>query len=182
MPFDHFDLIAGIYDRSGQFQVSEMLSGLLGLSPNCLLLDAGGGTGRVAAALRSLVGNVIVADPSRGMLRRASARGLATVCAPAELLPFPSGSFDRVIMVDALHHVFDQGQAARELFRLLAPGGRMVIVEPDIRKFIVKVVAAGEKVLLMRSHFLNGEKIVALLNASDAKTGVYYALVSANWC
>jgi hypothetical protein len=34
----------------------------------------------------------------------------------------------------------------------------------------------------MRSHFLNGEKIVALLNASDAKTGVYYALVSANWC
>ena len=121
MPFDHFDLIAGLYDRSGQFQVSETLAGLLALSPDCFLLDAGGGTGRVAAALRSKVGNVIVADLSRGMLRRASAKGLATVCAPAELLPFPIGRFDRVIMVDALHHVIDQDRTARELFRMLAP-------------------------------------------------------------
>ena len=174
MPFDHFDLIAGLYDRSGQFQVSETLSGLLSLAPNCLLLDAGGGTGRVAGALRSLVGNVIVADLSRGMLRRASAKGLATVCAPVELLPFPSDSFDRIIMVDALHHVIDQGQTARELFRLLAPGGRIVIVEPDIRKTLVKIVAIGEKVLLMRSHFLMGENIAALFVGTDAKTGVYY--------
>ena len=174
MPFDHFDLIAGLYDRSGQFQVSETLSGLLSLAPNCLLLDAGGGTGRVAGALRSLVGNVIVADLSRGMLRRASAKGLATVCAPAELLPFPSDSFDRIIMVDALHHVIDQRQTARELFRVLAPGGRIAIVEPDIRKAIVKVIAIGEKILLMRSHFLTGEQITVLFTHPYAKTAVYY--------
>jgi len=150
------------------------LSGLLSLSPNCLLLDAGGGTGRVAAALRSQVGNVIVADLSRGMLRHASAKGLATVCAPAELLPFPSGSFDRIILVDALHHVIDQGRTARELFRLLTPSGRLVIVEPDIRKPIVKVIAIGEKVLLMRSHFLTGDKIAALFVGMDAKIGLFY--------
>jgi ubiquinone/menaquinone biosynthesis C-methylase UbiE len=174
MPFDHFNLIAGIYDRSGEYQVSKTLSGLLSLSPNCLLLDAGGGTGRVSAALRRMVGDVIVADLSLGMLRRASAKGLASVYAPAELLPFSSCSFDRIIMVDALHHVIDQHQTAQELFRLLSPGGRIVIVEPDIRRPFVKMIAIGEKVLLMRSHFLTGEKIAALFPDSDAMTGLYY--------
>lgn len=174
MPFDHFDFIAGIYDRSGDFQVSEELSRWLSLSPTFRLLDAGGGTGRVAAALRSMVREVFVADLSRGMLRRAAGKGLTTVCAPAESLPFPSGSFERVIMVDTLHHVIDQSQSAGELFRLLTPGGRIVIVEPDIRKFIVKGIAIGEKVLLMRSHFLSGEEIAALFTDPDANTSLFY--------
>jgi demethylmenaquinone methyltransferase/2-methoxy-6-polyprenyl-1,4-benzoquinol methylase len=174
MPFDHFNLIAGFYDRGGQFRVSEFLLGLLALSTNCFLLDAGGGTGRAAAALHSMVKDVFVADPARGMLRRAAGKGLATVCAPAESLPFPSGSFERIIMVDALHHVIDQGQTACELFRILAPGGRIVIIEPDIRKPIVRFIAIGEKVLLMRSHFLTCEKITALFSDLEAKIGVYY--------
>jgi demethylmenaquinone methyltransferase/2-methoxy-6-polyprenyl-1,4-benzoquinol methylase len=174
MTFDHFNLIAGVYDRAGQFQVSELLAGLLDVSPDSLLLDAGGGTGRVAAALCKKVRDVFVADISRGMLRRAAGKGLATVCAPAESLPFHSRSFDRIVMVDALHHVIDQRQAVRELFRLLAPGGRIVIVEPDIRKPGVKLLAIGEKALLMRSHFLNGEKIAVLFADPEAKTGLYY--------
>jgi ubiquinone/menaquinone biosynthesis C-methylase UbiE len=174
MPFDHFGAIAGVYDRAGQFQVSEALAGLLSLSPESRLLDAGGGTGRVATALRSMVKQVFVADISRGMLQRAAGRGLAAVCTPVESLPFPSGSLERVIMVDALHHVLDQRQTARELLRVLAPGGRIVIVEPDIRKFAVKAIAVGEKILLMRSHFLTGEKIAALFTGLQARTGLVY--------
>jgi ubiquinone/menaquinone biosynthesis C-methylase UbiE len=174
MPIDHFDLIAGFYDRAGEFRVSEQLLGWLSLSPNCLLLDAGGGTGRVAASLRGMVRDVFVADLSFGMLRRSADKRLATICSPVELLPFPSGSIDRIVMVDALHHVTDQGQTACELLRILAPGGRMVIVEPDIHKFIVKLIAIGEKVLLMRSHFLTGEKIAALFTDQDANTAVHY--------
>ncbi len=65
-------------------------------------------------------------------------------------------------MVDALHHVFNQRQTLAELWRVLAPGGRIVIIEPDIHKFAVKLIAVAEKILLMRSHFLPGEKIAAL--------------------
>jgi ubiquinone/menaquinone biosynthesis C-methylase UbiE len=174
MPFDHFNLIAGFYDRAGQFRVSDFLLGLLTLTSNCRLLDAGGGTGRAAAALRSKVRMVVVADPAPGMLRRAAGKGLATVRTPAESLPFPDGSFERIIMVDALHHVFDQRQTACELFRILAPGGRIVIIEPDFRKASVRFLAIGEKVLLMRSHFLTGEKITAFFTDQDARIGVYY--------
>jgi demethylmenaquinone methyltransferase/2-methoxy-6-polyprenyl-1,4-benzoquinol methylase len=162
MPFDHFDLIAGLYNRTAQFSAPAPLLDLLALSPDGLLLDAGGGTGRVAEALRGMVREVVVVDLSRGMLRHAAHKGLATVCAPAEHLPFASGAFDRIIMVDALHHVFDQRQTVTDLWRLLAPGGRIVIIEPDIHKFAVKLITIGEKMLLMRSHFLPAEKIGAL--------------------
>jgi ubiquinone/menaquinone biosynthesis C-methylase UbiE len=174
MPFDHFNLVAGLYDRTGPFRVTESLHELLSLSSNNLLLDVGGGTGRVAMALRGMVKHVFVVDVSNGMLRRAAGKGLASILAPAESLPFPPGSFDRIIMVDALHHVLDQRQTASELWRVLAPGGRVLIIEPDIRKAYVKLIALGEKILLMRSHFLTGEEIISLFEDLDVKGNVVY--------
>jgi ubiquinone/menaquinone biosynthesis C-methylase UbiE len=172
MPFDHFNLIAGCYDRAAQFTVTEQLLRLLAPSPENSLLDAGGGTGRVAEALRSMVNTIVVADLSRGMLRRAANKGLATICTPLEHLPFPSGTFDRIIIIDALHHVFDQSLTAHELWRTLAFGGRILIVEPDIHHFIVKLLALGEKIILMRSHFLPYEKITPLFDNTNAHISV----------
>jgi ubiquinone/menaquinone biosynthesis C-methylase UbiE len=172
VPFDHFDLIAGLYNRSAQFSVPAKLVELLALPEDGSLLDAGGGTGRVTEAFSNMVRGRIIADPSRGMLRLASEKGLAAVCAPAEKLPFASNTFDGIIMVDAFHHVNDQAETVRELWRVLSPGGRVVIIEPDISKFIVKVIAAVEKLLLMRSHFLSAEKISALFTDLNIGVGV----------
>ena len=88
--------------------------------------------------------------------------GLRPVCSGSESLPFADNSFERVIMVDALHHVIDQAHTAREMFRVLKPGGLLVIEEPDIRTFGVKLIAIAEKLLLMRSHFLAPDEIVKL--------------------
>ncbi len=57
-------------------------------------------------------------------------------------------------MVNALHHVCNQQETVNELWRTLQPGGRIVIEEPDVRTFAVKLFALGEKLALMRSHFL----------------------------
>lgn len=175
MPFDHFNLIAGFFDRVAQFTITEPLIGLLSLSSNQVLLDAGGGTGRVAAAIRDTVRETVVVDMSRGMLRYAVEKGLDAVHAPAERLPFPSGTFDRIVMLDALHHVHNQSQTAGELWRVLAPGGRLVIVEPDIHQFAVKLIALGEKLLLMRSHFLSDEEITSLFMDREARSRVVYS-------
>lgn len=167
MHFDHFDFIAPLYHKVGSYSSLETMLDVCALPVEGWLLDAGGGTGRVASALLGQAQGIVVADASRRMLDFAASQpGLRTAAAFSERLPFTEGTFDRVIMVDALHHVEDQAKTACEMFRVLRRGGRIVIEEPDIEGFGVKVIALAEKVLLMRSHFLSGAKIVNLFPAA----------------
>jgi ubiquinone/menaquinone biosynthesis C-methylase UbiE len=129
---------------------------------------------RVAAALVGAGRKLIVVDSAQAMLRHAVHRNLFSIYAPLENLPLSSGLVDRVIMMDAFHHVLDQKKTASELLRVLGPGGRIVIVEPDIRHFRMKLLAVGEKLLLMRSHFLSGERIAGLFENRNVLVGVRY--------
>lgn len=174
MPFDHFDFIAPIFSRVGYSSLETMLIQADLPTPG-RVLDAGGGTGRVASAICEHAGEVVVADPSLGMLGQADRTRLKLACSYSESLPFPSNFFERVIMVDAMHHVINQTETAREMYRVLKPGGLLVIEEPDIRKFGVKLVAVAEKMLLMRSHFLSPQKIVDLFSFDSAKVSIHEA-------
>ncbi|MBI5823115.1 MAG: class I SAM-dependent methyltransferase [Chloroflexi bacterium] len=159
--FDHFAFIAPLYARV-TYSKTDVMREAASLPVRGILLDVGGGTGRVASAIRGLVDGIIVADVSLGMLKKAPLSSLEPVCGGSESLPFADNSFERVIMVDALHHVMDHAHTAREMFRVLKPGGALVIEEPDIRTFGVKLIALAEKLLLMRSHFLTPDEIMKL--------------------
>lgn len=158
---DHFDLLAPLYDRAIPFSRLDLMLRVVRLPVDGLLLDAGGGTGRVATALKPHTRDVVVADISAGMLSQTRRKRLTSVMAPSEKLPFASKTFPRIIMVDALHHVINQRETIAELWRVLQPGGRLVIEEPDIRTLPVKLVAIVEKLALMRSHFLSPPEIVS---------------------
>lgn len=160
--FDYFDWLAPFYERVFGAERADSILAHLALQPGQSLLDIGGGTGQIAAELAGYVGRACVLEPSSGMLAQGRRKGLCLVQGIAERLPFPSGSVDRILMVDAFHHLLDQEQAVQELARVLAPGGRLVIQEPDIRHWAVKLVALGEKVLLMRSHFYAAPDIGAM--------------------
>jgi len=171
--FDHFDFIAPCYETFIRPAESQALLRRIGLPTGGALLDAGGGTGRVAQALRGMAATIVVADLSLRMLAEARAKGgLHPACAHTERLPFPDGFFARIIMVDAFHHVCDQRQTTAELWRVLQPGGRLVIEEPDLRTFGVKLLAFGEKLVLMRSHLLNPQRIAELFRHPDARINV----------
>ncbi|HEX6391534.1 MAG TPA: class I SAM-dependent methyltransferase [Solirubrobacteraceae bacterium] len=96
------------------------------------ILDAGCGSGRnmVLLARRGTVTGIEPAAPS---LEVARARELGPVV-PGSLddpLPFDDGAFDLAVALDVLEHVADDAAALRELARVLAPGGRLLVTVPQ---------------------------------------------------
>ena len=96
-------------------------------APGARLADVGGGTGNYALALRGEGWDPVVVDRSAEMLAYASAKGLKTVRADAQRLPFGAEEFDAVTMISMLHHVEDFRAALAEARRVLRPGGRLVL-------------------------------------------------------
>ncbi|MBI9050451.1 MAG: class I SAM-dependent methyltransferase [Anaerolineaceae bacterium] len=162
--FNHFSFLAPRYEKYIEPKIPEKLISLAKLPVEGHLLDAGGGTGRVAQYLTAYAEKVILADQSFTMTQEAYRKNsLFPACSESEHLPFSSNFFTRIIMVDALHHVNHHKNTLDELWRVLQPGGLLIIEEPDIRHMRVKFIALAEKLALMRSHFLTPNKIAALL-------------------
>lgn len=103
-------------------------------------LDIAGGSGDLSARISSVVGHqgqVFLADINANMLRvgrqRLLDKGLFAnihcVRANAELLPLPENYFDRIIIGFGLRNVTDKSAALTEMYRVLKPGGRLIILE-----------------------------------------------------
>ena len=121
--------------RGASLSVLGPLREALAGAPGRRLLDVGGGTGNYAAALRDEGWEPVVCDRSPEMLAHAAAKGLDTVEADAQALPFADASFDGLICVSMLHHVDDRSRALAEQRRVLRPGGRgalMLYTREDI--------------------------------------------------
>ncbi len=114
--------------RSASPSVLAPLREALEGAPGRRLADIGGGTGNYAVALRQEGWKPVVVDRSPEMLARAAGKGLETVHANAERLPFEDETFDAAIMISMLHHVDDRGAALAEARRILRPGGRLVLM------------------------------------------------------
>ncbi len=169
---DHFDALAPLYDRLIGPPDPARLRALLDLPTTGWVLDAGGGTGRIAAQLRALAGNLVLLDRSLPMLRQAQGKSLWPIQGDVTRLPFPHAYFDRIAVVDALHHFADQRATIGELLRVLRPGGRLVIEEPDIARVAVKLVALAERLALMGSHFSTPTEICAMVVAHGAQARI----------
>ncbi|MEN6522123.1 MAG: class I SAM-dependent methyltransferase [Anaerolineaceae bacterium] len=172
--FDHFGFLAPYYESFIRARNPEKLCVLLDCPPTGWVLDAGGGTGRIAQFLIGQTNKVVVADLSIKMLREAKKKSrLLQVCSLAETLPFADHVFQRIVMVDAFHHVEHQEITIKELWRVLCPGGKIVIEEPDISHLRTKLVALLERITMMRSHFL-APHIIASLFPSIATLTIAY--------
>ncbi len=104
------------------------------------VLDLAGGTGDLTAKFSRLVGDtgeVVLADINASMLKvgREKLRNLGIidnvsyVQANAEALPFPENYFDCITISFGLRNVTDKEKALRSMFRVLKPGGRLLVLE-----------------------------------------------------
>jgi len=134
-----WDRIAQLYLREVDRRFGDVINGVLhraALQPGHQVLDLGTGTGSIAVKAASSVspgGNVTAVDISPDMLalagQRGASMGLTNVTfreARAEEIPSPSGWFDAVLASLSLMYAIDRAAAAREIARVLRPGGRFV--------------------------------------------------------
>ncbi|SCK39058.1 demethylmenaquinone methyltransferase [Variovorax sp. HW608] len=103
-----------------------------GLREGDEVLDVGIGTGLVAREAQRLIGpegRLVGVDPSPGMMGEVALAGVELVQGRAEALPRPDASCDFVSMGYALRHISDVNAAFAEFFRVLRPGGRLLVLE-----------------------------------------------------
>lgn len=86
-------------------------------------LDVGCGTGYHLDLIQDIMG----LDPSREMLEKAKVKGKKLVLGKGEKLPFRDGSFDTVLCLFSVLNVCDAGKTAREIRRVLKPGGIAIV-------------------------------------------------------
>jgi len=116
--------------------VEDALLALVPAEPAGRLLDIGTGTGRVLELLAPRVHQALGVDASKQMLALARARlagpGLghcAVRLADMYRLPLPDAAFDTVVLQMVLHHAEDPAGVVTEATRVLAPGGRLLLID-----------------------------------------------------
>lgn len=130
---DEWDAIRSLYVP--EQQVEAAMAELLQRRPVGRLVDLGTGTGRMLEVFGGDAARAVGVDRSPEMLRLARAK-LAEAVPSAELrqgdltaLPLPDSTADTVILHQVLHFVPQPGAALAEAARLVADGGRMLIVD-----------------------------------------------------
>lgn len=93
-------------------------------------LDVGCGGGGNTGVLRDLGWRVSGLEYSPAAAGLATSRGLDVVRGDARRLPFADASMDLVMSTDMWEHIDDDEAVARETFRVLKPGGRLLVAVP----------------------------------------------------
>ena len=143
---------------------------LTGLRAGQRALDVAGGTGDLAAGLLRQVGKsgwVVLSDINPAMLEIGRDRlldlgfvgNVECIVADAERLPFEDNAFDCVTIGFGLRNVTDKAAALRSMYRVLKPGGQLLVLE------FSTPVAPGLKPIYDAYSF----KVLPLLGGLDGK-------------
>lgn len=134
---DFFERLADKWDSLTAPGTMESIEGIfarLEIDPAGRVLDIGSGTGILLPFLLQRLddgGSVVEMDIAGGMLKkcreRVSDRRIAFVQGDVHRLPFRAGAFNLVLCHNTFPHFTDQPESLREMGRVTAAGGRLVI-------------------------------------------------------
>jgi ubiquinone/menaquinone biosynthesis C-methylase UbiE len=103
------------------------------LSEDAPVIDMGCGSGAFTGLLQQQGYRCIGLDLSEGLLRMGRERfpGAKFVAGDVEALPFPTASLGGVLLSGLIHHLPDPSHCAREVYRVLKPGGHFFAFDPN---------------------------------------------------
>ena len=120
------------------------------------ILDVGCGLGMYVRKMRHFSPDVHGVDIDPERVAKASQDLPNIQVAPAEKLPFPDDYFDVILSHEVIEHVGDDGQAIREAYRCLNPGGRLVIFAPNrLYFFETHGIYLGKRYIFGNIPFVN---------------------------
>ena len=133
-----WDRVAWLYDLShwSNRRVNSAAAARVGslVPAGARVLDCAAGTGLFTLAAAGRASSVLCTDRSEAMLaqarKKARKRGFSNVSFARRditALPDPDGGYDAVIAANVLHLLPDPEIAVRELWRVAAPGGRLIL-------------------------------------------------------
>jgi len=130
------------------------------LGPKARVLDLGGGTGVLADLIYRVRQDLVcfVVDPALGMVGKGS-RHIRKAAGIAESLPLKDGTFEAVLIGDALHHFNDPLGAILEVMRVLKSGGILFIFDIDPHVSLGKVICRAERLLREPARFRSPEEL-----------------------
>ena len=140
----YFNEIASQWDSiSKEFYsvaVREKVYSLLTAEPGKMVADLGAGTGFISEGLIGGPALVIAVDQSAEMLKHMKlkfqdAGNIDYRTGNANHLPIKDNIIDYALANMYLHHVVDPPRAIREIFRILKPGGRMILTDLNAHPF-----------------------------------------------
>lgn len=102
------------------------------------IVEVGCGTGQFLGHLRQTEAGrdrLLIGVDVSVAVQELPSRGAVPIRADGEALPFEDESTSAVVYNGALHHVVDYRKAVQEAFRVLRPGGRLVVFEPSSTPF-----------------------------------------------
>lgn len=111
------------FERHHDIYQAELAAVRAAVPANGLGVEIGIGTGRFAVPLGISIG----VDPSPGMAELARLRGVEVLAGVAEALPLADSSYDYALMVTVVCFLNDVPKAFREAWRILKPGGTLVV-------------------------------------------------------
>ena len=144
---DVFDSVASKYDLMNDLMSlgihrlwKRYAIDLSGVRAGQLVLDVAGGTGDLTAKFSKLVGEegkVVLVDINESMLKIGRNKLINAGCSnqilctlgDAQYLPFPENTFDCITIAFGLRNVTNKDMALRSMYRILKPGGRLLILE-----------------------------------------------------
>lgn len=162
-----FDRVYKYYDKfMAMFKLYKLeeIKIAANLEEHEVIVDIGGGTGKLAEFICNDCKTVYVLDESEKMLSKVNqSPNLITINGNALKSPFENNSIDTVILCDVFHHIKEQEELILEINRILKDHGKIVMLDFNRKNIKTILLRAFEFIIFGRLFFRTKDEVKVLI-------------------